>query len=387
MKPLSRRGLDTFLAAFVVAQAVAIMLSGQQPALLGATLTTISGLALIGRRLQPLIASTVSLFAIGACLYVLGDAPTVVFFSLLVTFAIVAAINSTRDAVMCWVVGASLIGVAVWLSGPVDAISDFALTLGLCTIMWAAGLLLSRRTQQAADIQTRLDLTEQKHLLAVTEERSRIARELHDVVSHGLTVVIVQTLAARGVLEDLNEPDTDEADRHLGVVESAAREALADMRRMLGLLQVADDESASGSPVPRLRDIDLLCDRAQASGLHIERDVDHALHLPEGFELSIYRILQESLTNVIKHAPGASVRLRVAEEGRSVLIQVNDDGGRSAGTAAIEPKPPAEENGGRGVIGMRERVAAFGGSLCAGPQPSGGFQVRASIPVPAESQG
>ena len=237
---LSRWGLDVFLVLLAIGQMIAILLSAENLRVVGAILAAASALVLIGRRIQPLLASIVSLLAINGCLLALGDAPTLVFFSLLATFAIVAAINSTRDAVIAWLVGAALIAAAVFLAGPADQVGDFALTLALCTVMWIVGLLLSRRTRQAALIAMKLEVTELERARAVQDERSRIARELHDVVSHGLTVVIVQTVAARSAIEDLGRasgvasPVIAEVERHMSAVESSAREALGDMRRMLG---------------------------------------------------------------------------------------------------------------------------------------------------------
>lgn len=392
MRLLSRWGLDVFLVLLAIGQVVAILLSAESLRFVAAPLAALAALVLIGRRIQPLLASIVSLIALGGCLAALGDAPTLAFFSLLATFAIVAAINSTRDAVIAWLVGAALIAAAVWFSAPADQIGDFGLTLALCTVMWIAGLLLSRRTRQAAMIAMKLEVTELERARAVQDERSRIARELHDVVSHGLTVVIVQTVAARSAIDDMGDganraeaggsPELAEAGRHMEAVESAAREALADMRRMLGLLQSDEGEADALAPAaPRLLELPALFDRARAAGLDVDdTGVDTGLRLSHGLELTVYRIVQEALTNAIKHAPGSRVVVTLARDGGDLRIGVSDGGSVSA-----DRGPIAAGSGGRGLLGMRERAAAYGGTLHAERQASGGFLVQSRLPIDQEA--
>jgi signal transduction histidine kinase len=224
----------------------------------------------------------------------------------------------------------------------------------------------------------RLAVTELERARAVQDERGRIARELHDVVSHGLTVVVVQTLAARSAIEDLPELQVTEADRHMAAVETAAREALADMRRMLGLLQSVGEESEVLPPAPRLTDLAQLCDRAREAGVDVDDSaVDATLQLPQAREMSVYRIVQEALTNAIKHAPGSHVRVRVARDGDAVAVEVVNDAPALVGVTVHA----VTEGGGRGLLGMRERVATYGGSVEAGPAASGGFAVHAVLPL------
>jgi len=379
MKLVGRWGLDAFLVLFAIGEAVAILLSASDVRWIAALLAVVSTLVLIARHGRPLVVSIVSLLALGACLFVLREAPTVVFFSLMVTFAIVAAINKTRDAVIAWAVGAALIAAGAWLSSSGDPLADALLTIALCTVTWIIGLLLSRRTRQAALMALRLELTELERARAVQEERGRIARELHDVVSHGLTVVVVQTLAARGAVDDLPPQAAAEVDRHMAAVETAAREALADMRTMLGLLQPDEaDPDTLAPPSPRLADIGQLCDRARAAGITVDdTDVDPSLQLSPALELSVYRIVQEALTNVIKHAPGAQVRVLLERHDDDVCVEVTDDGGTLVGARS----PVVDASGGRGVIGMRERATTYGGTLQAAPASSGGFTVRAVLPA------
>jgi len=390
MKVLSRWGLDVFLVLLAIGQTIAIMLSAEGLRVLGALLAAMSALVLIARRIQPLAASILSLVALGACLCVLPETPTLAFISLLTTFAIVAAINSTRDAVICWFVGAGVLAAAVMLTGPADQIGDYALTLALCSVMWIAGLLVSRRTRQAALVAMQLDLAELEQEKLVQEERSRIARELHDVVSHGLTVVIVQTVAARSALEDVAAeelpssgaaPSVADAERHLASVESAAREALADMRRMLDLLQPDEGESDAPPPAaPRLVEVTALCDRAREAGLDVDDSrVDSSLALSQGLEVAVYRIVQEALTNTIKYAPGSRVLVTLERDGADVCVEVTD-----AGSAASDRDEIAPGGNGRGLLGMRERAAAYGGTVVASRSASGGFTVRGRLPITRE---
>jgi signal transduction histidine kinase len=382
MKVRSRWGLDVFLVLLAIGQVIAIASSAESLRFVAAALAAFAALVLIGRRIQPLVASIVSLLALSGCLLALGNAPTLAFFSLLATFAIVAAINSTRDAVIAWFVGAVLIAAGVWFASPADQLGDYALTLGLCTVMWVAGLLVSRRTRQAALIAMKLEVTELERAKAVQDERSRIARELHDVVSHGLTVVIVQTVAARTAIDDIgsqtNSAPIAEVDRHMEAVETAAREALGDMRRMLGLLQSDQADTEALMPAaPRLLELPALFDRARAAGLDVDDSrVDTHLALSHGLELTVYRIIQEGLTNAIKHAPGSHVVVTLRREGGDVCIGVAD-----AGSASAHRSPIAAASGGRGLLGMRERAAAYAGSLVAERPASGGFTVQGRLPI------
>ena len=181
--------------------------------------------------------------------------------------------------------------------------------------MWVAGWLVSRHTRRADVMALRAQTAEQAQVIALREERARIARELHDVVSHGLSVVVLQTLAARAALADARPT---EIGRHLNAVESTARDALAEMRRMLGLLQVDDlDQTQPAAPSPGLRNLPDLVQRARSAGLDaddsgVNLDTVRSEGLSEGMELTVYRIVQEALTNAAKHAPGARVQITLA---------------------------------------------------------------------------
>ncbi len=208
---------------------------------------------------------------------------------------------------------------------------------------------------------------------AVREERVRIARELHDVVAHSLGVVTVQA----GVGRRIGAADPEEALRALRAVEVTGRSALEELRRILGLLR--DDETATPTlaPAPGIRDLAELAEVVRAAGTPVSLTVTgEVAALPAAAALTVYRIIQEALTNVVKHAGGAAASVRVAAGPDGVRIAVTDDGpGRGAGVDLA---------GRHGIVGMRERAAVFGGTLDAGPLARGGFQVTAFLPVQAQ---
>ncbi len=207
---------------------------------------------------------------------------------------------------------------------------------------------------------------------AVAEERARIARELHDVVAHEVSVMVVQTEAAQRVLHT-DPSKATEAMRH---VEEAGRDALTEMRRLLGVLR-RDGEEALRSPQPILTQVGGLIEQMQLAGLRVELEVEgQARPLPPGLDLNAYRIVQEALTNALKHAgPDATARVTVRYEPDELQLEIVDDG-RGAAQAL------RRTNGsGNGLVGMRERAALFGGVLDAGARPGGGYRVAARLPV------
>ena len=204
---------------------------------------------------------------------------------------------------------------------------------------------------------------------AVTEERLRIARELHDVVAHSMSVVAVHAGTGRMVAS----ADPAAAEQALATIEATTRSALGEMRRLLGVLRSSDGEPAALEPAPGLADLDRLVADVERSGLHVQLRIDgDRTEVPPGVDLSAYRVVQEALTNVIKHAGPAAVTVEVSYDGAGVTVDVADDG-RGAAAPALP--------GGHGLVGMRERVAVHGGELDAGPRESGGFRVVARFPL------
>jgi signal transduction histidine kinase len=210
----------------------------------------------------------------------------------------------------------------------------------------------------------------------VREERVRIARELHDVVAHTLAVITVQA----GVGRRLMAKRPEEARTALESIEMIGRTAQDELRVVLGLLRHEETEAAALAPAPTLVDLKELADTVRASGTPVElRTSGTDRQLSPALELTLYRVVQEALTNVVRHAPGASATVDLAVADTEIRLEVADDGGSPGRTG--DPARPAIPGTGHGIGGMRERIGAFGGWLAAEPVPGGGFRVLAEIPV------
>jgi len=223
--------------------------------------------------------------------------------------------------------------------------------------VWLLGVWVRSR-RDAAELEREAEA-------AVRDERAKMARELHDIVSHNLSVVVVQAAGARAGGGD---------DTTLEKIERSGREALVEMRRLLGVLREEPDRDSGVAPQPGLTELEQLVANVRRAGLDVELVLDdRSAEAPPAVQLAVYRIVQEALTNALKHAGPARVQVHVQREHDAVAVEVVDDG-RGLG---------AHEKGGHGLVGMRERVAMFGGDLVAGPRPEGGFAVRATLPVTA----
>jgi signal transduction histidine kinase len=267
-----------------------------------------------------------------------------------------------------------------WKAGAQVALSGLFQTMLSVGIVWALGDWARTRRRFATAIEENARLQEadreERSRRAVQDERERIARELHDIVTHHVSVMVIQAGAGLTALD--RRPEGARA--ALEAIDRTSRQALTDMRRMLGIL--GDTPSAgepSREPMPGLRRLGELIEEVRAAGLAVELSIEGARRpLDDGVELSAYRIVQEALTNTLKHAQGARARVRLAYEAHALEIEVTDQGGsgrRDLGGGG---------HGGRGLIGMRERVALFGGDFEAGGTP-GGFRVRARLPLEPET--
>jgi signal transduction histidine kinase len=225
-----------------------------------------------------------------------------------------------------------------------------------------------------ADQQRRLERDQQLAIrAAVEDERARIARELHDVVTHNVSVMVVMAGAARKVLDKSPQQATDA----LLEVEAAGRAAMTELRQVMGLLTEDPRNRRELAPQPGLDQIGALVGRIRTTGIPIAYRVQGAIRpLPPGIDLTAYRVVQEALTNAIKHASGASIDIGVVYALASVTLEVSDSGG--------VPGQSAASGNGRGLIGLRERVGVHDGTVEAGPRPLGGYRVRVMIPLPAE---
>ena len=239
-------------------------------------------------------------------------------------------------------------------------------------------LLLGRevgeRRRRVEELQERTERAErdreEKAKQAVAEERTRIARELHDVVAHQMTVMTLQAEGARRVADGA-DPRVVEA---LETISDAGHSALAEMRKMVGLLRAPEEESET-EPLPRLADVERLVEQVRAAGVSVDLEIEGEVRpLPEGTELSAYRIVQESLTNSVRHGgPDVSAKVVIDYTDDHLDVLIVDDG---RGVSAND-----NDGVGHGIIGMRERVAVLGGELSAGPHAGGGYEVHVSIPV------
>jgi signal transduction histidine kinase len=249
-------------------------------------------------------------------------------------------------------------------AGPVSVSS--ALQFGAITLVVMA---LVRRV--VGDRERRAELAERERDLAareaVVEERARIARELHDAIAHNVSMMVIQAGAERRVLDGKGGATREV----LETIERIGRGALTEMRRLVGMLR--SDDGIPLAPQPGLDDLQTLVGQVREAGLPVELHLDgERRELPVGIELSAYRIVQEALTNVLKHAGESHASVRVHYGADSLELEIVDDGARA-------PLPVA--GGGHGLLGMRERVALYGGRLDAGRRPSGGFAVRVLLPI------
>lgn len=233
---------------------------------------------------------------------------------------------------------------------------------GVLGAAWLAGHAVRRFHAQAAA------LDEERTRQRLTEERLRIVRELHDVVSHSLSLITVKA----GVANHVVDRRPEEASEALQVIERTSRAALTEVRQILGVLRRGDAAGAEGSPVPGLHDLPRLVEQANAAGVRLTMRTHDLPRLSEGMELTIYRIVQEAVTNVVNHAEAVQCRVALGFEHGQIILEVVDDGlGLRAGPG---------ESGGHGLIGMRERVAVYGGTLSTGGGSGGGFRILARIP-------
>ncbi len=304
-----------------------------------------------------------------------GEQPTLEsFLALLLGFYSVAAYAGERRAILgTAIVGASILAIDIprLIAGmnPGDIIPAWV----FYTTVWFMGRTLRQRRLQAARLQNlaaQLELErEERAQTAVAEERSRISRELHDVVAHSVSVMVVQAQAAQRLLEG----EQREARQALSAIETTGRQALVELRRMLGILRRTEDEPAL-NPQPSLEHLDALVEKFREAGLPAELRVEgESETLPPGVDLSAYRIVQEALTNTLKHAGPAHAHVNIRYRQDEIELEVSDDGagtGRGGGS-------------GHGLIGMRERASLYGGAFESGKLEGGGYFVHARLPLGA----
>ena len=385
-----RLAFDVLLAVVCLSVTLAINLSGSEsvPAnrdndalTVGLTVLAVGSIAL--RRRWPLGVLLVALAAILGLVMVKGTVGSATLGPIVAAYSAVAhgTARTARRAIFAVVVALVL----TWFLDPVDLSGEGAV---LTASAFAAVLLLGtgtrdRRERSAADVlaaeqraaleRERADVERQRALQSATQERLRITRELHDVLGHAMSVMVVQAGAA-GRLLDTGDPAR--AREAVAQIERAGRQSMTEMRHLLGILR--DDEPGAGgsprTPAPSLEDIDALVARVGEAGLCATVTVRGSRgSVAAGVDLAAYRIVQEALTNSLKHSSATQAAVHVDYRPREVEVEVVDNG---RGASAVE----ADSATGHGVAGMRERVAMYGGDLIVGSRPAGGFSVQATFP-------
>ncbi|MFJ8230392.1 sensor histidine kinase [Streptomyces sp. NPDC094448] len=308
-------------------------------------------------------------------------------FAMLVIIYTVAAQSTSRWASRFALIGglsAATFSQIRWPQPDTTALGQIFITIILTVpfaLAWVLGDSIRTRRAYFAELEERAHRLEKEReaqgKVAVAAERARIARELHDVVAHNVSVMVVQADGAAYVLDAA----PDQAKQALETISTTGRQALAEMRRLLGVLRTGDGpESGEYVPQPDVQQIEDLVEQVRRSGLTVDFKIEGTpRQLPSGVELTAYRIVQEALTNTRKHGgpeAGASVRLVYFDDGLGLLVE---DDGRGAAHELYEDG--GLDGQGHGLIGMRERVGMVGGTLDAGPRPGGGFRISALLPL------
>lgn len=367
----------------------------REPDLLGLVMVIAYTLPLLVRRTAPLTVALV--LAVLNLPYLVWNypAPSSAVVALIAAYSLGAHAPVVRGLIG---LAAMLAGTYVYLWDVTEEFPDAsdvgaaaALVIALASFgAWAVGRSVRVPRMHAQDLQERAEQLERTHdaevRAALAEERGQIARELHDVVAHHVSVMTVQAAGARRTLER----DPERSRQALEAIEETGRTALGEMRRIVGILRgpredasdpaggkrSSDGTTDGRAPQPGAGDLPALVQQLRAAGLPVTltTENDHMVRPPLGLELAVFRIVQEALTNTLKHAPGAHAEVTVRHTADQVEVTVTDDGpGHTYGPVGRRP--------GHGLLGMRERVVLYGGQLRVGDRPGGGFEVRACLPV------
>jgi signal transduction histidine kinase len=316
--------------------------------------------------------------ATGLAVAALGLSPVVLGLAILVAVYSVAAYGD-RWVSLAGLAAAELGSATVQLTPgrfQTPTVVSNALVIGAA---WLLGHFVGRRRAYTTRLEQTAELERsraEQARRAVAEERLRLARELHDVIAHSISVIAVQS----GVGAHVASTQPEEAAKALAAIEATSRAALIELRRLLGVLRQEGDPQGDLAPVPGLAELDSLLAEVAKAGLAVRLQVEGTpAQLPAGVDLSAYRIVQEALTNVVKHAGPAHAQVTIRYRDQEVTVEVTDDGqGVTARTGDGQARV------GHGLIGMTERVQVFGGELEVGPRPGGGFRVAARLPLAAD---
>ena len=371
------RAIDRVLAALLAAVAVVdLSTNSQLEGPLWLNLAVMVGIAatFAWRRSRPWVTLAATLAGLAAMAVWLTEPPDT-FVAVLTLVCLAYAVGrhlQGRHSIYALGTGIAVIVVLSVIYDPGDIF--FPVTF-FWILPWLAGRTIRNHTLLARELSEKAERAqharEEEERRAIALERSRIARELHDVLAHNLSVMVVQASAARRVL-DKNPLQAVEV---AALIERTGRDALAEIRQLFGPMRRGEGEGLSGPP--SIARVEELARRARAAGLRVELRVSgDPVALPAGIDLAAYRIVQEALTNAIKHSGSARARVTVAYEPNEVALSVEDDGEGPRDGFELE-----EAGGGHGLVGMRERAALYGGIVQAGRRDGGGFAVRARLPT------
>jgi signal transduction histidine kinase len=387
LDPLVADGLLALVAAGLSLAQLQGFPSPRSRGTLNVALVLLQTLPLVFRRRAPftVFAVAAAAAAVQGTLHLRG--PLFAFLALNLALYSLAAYGDRRLAIRTAAVWALLLTVRLgyliatsWPQVTISGLSDVVDDYVLLAAAWTLGEGVRQRRAHAAELEDRAARLErereEKARQAATQERLRIARELHDVVAHSLSVIGVQAGAARLVLDA--DPHPTRAREAVAAIEATANQAMAEMRRALGILRATEPSGVALAPLPGLDQLPSLLDQIRAAGLPVALTVEGTPRpLATSTDLSLYRIVQEALTNALKHAKAARAEVVVGYGAHDITVEVTDDG--------RGPPPSTARSQGAGTIGMRERVALFGGELRVGPRPQGGYTVRVCLPVSAEA--
>ena len=369
--------------------AAALLFAGLGPAVakgvpVGIPLAFGLAVPVVFRRAHP-VAAYATAVAAGGVQVALGIRPAVPDVAILILLYTLAAYTPRRVSVwgLAVCLAGSAVGILRWTSLASHSLPGWLtagamLFAGPALLAWVLGDSMRYRRAYYASLEDRAARLEQERdaqaRIAAVAERARIARELHDVIAHNVSVMVVQADGASYALGT----DPARVREALAAISATGRQALAEMRRLLGVLRREEGGGRSErAPQPGIGELGELLDQARSAGLPVSFTIEgDPRPLPDGIALAAYRIVQESLTNTRKHAgPVASASVTLRYSGDALVLAISDDGWGGLGGAAVPG------GAGHGLTGMRERVVMYGGSVAAGPRPGGGFEVVATLPL------
>jgi signal transduction histidine kinase len=344
--------------------------AGVAPKLAAGATELVFACALAWRRSFPLAVTVIGAcaFAVEAIMGVPIEEPVAPLISIVVAVYSLALYAPAR---------AFVLGLAAFVAADTVAVRNqhkgvgnfvFGLTFAVGTAV--VGRAMRGRVRETQQLELRAEVLQRERAEVISEERARIARELHDVIAHSVSVMTVQA----GAAEEMLKLDPARAFEPIRAVQETGRQALVEMKRLVGMLREGDEEMGL-VPQPGVADLDRLVAQVRGAGLPVELRVEGAATpLPLGVDLSVYRVVQEALTNALKHSAARAAVVLLRYDERTVTVDVTDDGRGEGGGSS-----------GHGLDGMRERIAVFGGSFAAGPRDGGGFAVQVTLPLDASA--